>query len=160
MNDNKINLDEELDNPFNFDNLDFSEPANSDTSKNKHQASRQESDLLNELNELANKATEKIKNKEAERHKAEAEKAKKKEYNKVIIIGIVLALLICFTVIFSSLGKKVTNNGKRTPSNKTISQSEFSSPVNSSMNINSGSNNRTNIPSKPVNRQGFENNPM
>lgn len=158
MNDNKINLDELGD--FNFNDIDLSgsNGQNNTTTDNKK---AEESKLLNELSDLANQATKNIKQKEQDRKKAEIEKEKVKENNKYIIIGIIVAVLICFTIAFSSCGKHVNRHGgKTTPANKTINEfSENSNQTKTNYNMPSGNNNsQRNRTTR--NQNGFESNPM
>lgn len=158
MNDNKINLDELGD--LNFNDIDLSgsnEKNNKTTDNNKIE----ESKLLNELSDLANQATKNIKQKEQERIKNEKEKEKVKENNKYIIIGIIVAVLICFTIAFSSCGKHVNRHGgKTTPANKTINEfSGNSNQTRTNYNMPSGNSN-TQRTRSTRNQKGFESNPM
>lgn len=157
MNDNKINLDELGD--LNFNDIDLS--GSNKNNKTTDDKKVEESKLLNELSDLANQATKNIKQKEQERKKAEIEKEKVKENNKYIIIGIIVAVLICFTIAFSSCGKHVTRRGgKTTPANKTIHEfSGNSNKIKSNYNMPSGNNN-TQRTRSTKNQNGFESNPM
>ncbi|MBQ0104678.1 MAG: hypothetical protein KBT47_01410 [Armatimonadetes bacterium] len=163
--DNKINLDQELGDSFlnledlNFNNLKDHDDNSEQTEHKNSNSQNTETDLLKELNELANEATKKMEKREAERKKAEEDRVKTKEQQKYIIIGLILAVLICFVFAFSSCGKKPKH--KNTPSNRTKTHNNFSSS-NTMPDFNT-SNTSSSSAAGPVSMpqgSGFETNPM
>ena len=168
MNDNKIDLDKVLSGSINLDDLNLinnpqQKGQNPPNKEDNISTNAEESNILKEISELANEATEVFKDKEEARKKAAVEKKETKEKQKYIIIGLVLSILICFSFTFSSCGKKrhPHKGGKTTPADAVRQDTEFSSNQDNSYfsGFDQGSNNVA-APAEVPTQMGFEANPM
>ena len=176
--DKRINLNYDLGNPFNLDEITLIQKTKENSSfSNKNQVTKKtdnsetkdsfdfkidESALIKELTNLADQATEQIKEKEQFRIKTEITKQHTKETNKFIVIGAIIVFVVCFSFVFTDIGKS-HRRAKRTPYNVARpSDNEFSNGTATGSSYNTYYNQDNFTYSNNINtaQAGFESNPM